>query len=364
MVGMGICLNTIQEKTFLLLVIAISLAFAWILWPFYGAVLWATVLAIVFAPLYRRLSRSMRRHNLAAFATVVIIVVIVILPSTLITASLVQEAAGVYGKFQSGELNVARDFQRIVDALPTWLTSLLDRFGLTNLAEMQERLLAGLAKGSQFFATQALNIGQITFELIVRLFVMLYLLFFLLRDGDELFRTIKNAIPLSAEQQRAVFSKFAMVIRATVKGTIVVAVVQGALGGLIFWFLGIRAALLWAVLMAFLSLLPAVGAALVWLPVAIYLMVTGAFWQGLVLIAYGVCVIGLVDNLLRPILVGSDTKMPDYLVLLSTLGGIEIFGMNGVILGPLIAAMFLVVWDMLSASRYAARDDRRRESHD
>jgi predicted PurR-regulated permease PerM len=364
MVGMGIRLNTIQEKTFLLLVIAISLAFAWILWPFYGAVLWATVLAIVFAPLYRRLSRSMRRHNLAAFATVVIIVVIVILPSTLITASLVQEAAGVYGKFQSGELNVARDFQRIVDALPTWLTSLLDRFGLTNLAEMQERLFAGLAKGSQFFATQALNIGQITFELIVRLFVMLYLLFFLLRDGDELFRTIKNAIPLSAEQQRAVFSKFATVIRATVKGTIVVAVVQGALGGLIFWFLGIRAALLWAVLMAFLSLLPAVGAALVWLPVAIYLMVTGAFWQGLVLIAYGVCVIGLVDNLLRPILVGSDTKMPDYLVLLSTLGGIEIFGMNGVILGPLIAAMFLVVWDMLSASRHAAPDDTRRERLD
>jgi hypothetical protein len=201
MVGMGICLNTIQEKTFLLLVIAISLAFAWILWPFYGAVLWATVLAIVFAPLYRRLSRSMRRHNLAAFATVVIIVVIVILPSTLITASLVQEAAGVYGKFQSGELNVARDFQRIVDALPTWVTSLLDRFGLTNLTEMQERLFAGLVKGSQFFATQALNIGQITFELIVRLFVMLYLLFFLLRDGDELFRTIKSAIPLRAEQQ-------------------------------------------------------------------------------------------------------------------------------------------------------------------
>jgi predicted PurR-regulated permease PerM len=351
MVGMGICLNTIQEKTFLLLVIAISLAFAWILWPFYGAVLWATVLAIVFAPLYRRLSRSMRRHNLAAFATVVIIVVIVILPSTLITASLVQEATGVYGKFQSGELNVARDFQRIVDALPTWLTSLLDRFGLTNLAEMQERLFAGLAKGSQFFATQALNIGQITFELIVRLFVMLYLLFFLLRDGDELFRTIKNAIPLSAEQQRAVFSKFATVIRATVKGTIVVAVVQGALGGLIFWFLGIRAALLWAVLMAFLSLLPAVGAALVWLPVAIYFVVIGAVWQGLVLIAYGVLVIGLVDNLLRPMLVGSDTKMPDYVVLISTLGGLEIFGMNGIVLGPLIAAMFLAVWDILSASR-------------
>jgi predicted PurR-regulated permease PerM len=238
-----------------------------------------------------------------------------------------------------------------VDALPTWVASLLDRFGLTNLAEVQERLSAALVKGSQFLAAQALNIGQITLELIVRLFVMLYLLFFLLRDGDHLFRIIKDAIPLRPEQQRAVFSKFANVIRATVKGTIVVAVLQGALGGLIFWFLGIRAALLWAVVMAFLSLLPAVGAALVWLPVAIYFVVIGAVWQGLVLIAYGVLVIGLVDNLLRPILVGSDTKMPDYVVLISTLGGIEIFGMNGIVLGPLIAAMFLVVWDILSASR-------------
>ena len=141
------------------------------------------------------------------------------------------------------------------------------------------------------------------------------------------------------------------------KATIVVAVLQGALGGLIFWFLGIRAALLWAVVMAFLSLLPAVGAALVWLPVAIYFLVTGAVWQGLVLIAYGVLVIGLVDNLLRPFLVGSDTKMPDYVVLISTLGGIEIFGLNGIILGPVIAAMFIVVWDICSASRHSAQND-------
>jgi predicted PurR-regulated permease PerM len=353
---MGIGMRTLEDKTFLLLIIAISLAFAWILWPFYGAVLWGAVLAIVFAPLYRRLSRSMRQQrNLAALTTVMIVVFIVILPLTLIAASLVQEASGVYEKFQSGELNLARNFQQVVDSLPTWVANLLDRFGLTNLAGVQERLSAGLMKGSQFLAAQALNIGQITLELIVRLFVMLYLLFFLLRDGDELFRIIKDAIPLRAEQQRAVFKKFATVIRATVKGTIVVAVVQGALGGLIFWFLGVRAPLLWAVLMAFLSLLPAVGAALVWLPVAIYFVATGAVWQGLVLIAYGVLVIGLVDNFLRPILVGTDTKMPDYVVLISTLGGIEIFGMNGIVLGPMIAAMFIVVWDLFSASRSAQR---------
>jgi predicted PurR-regulated permease PerM len=298
-----------------------------------------------------------QRRNLAALVTVVIIVLIVILPSTLVTGALVQEASAVYEMFKSGEMNLARGFQHVLDALPTWAVSLLDRFGLTDLAGVQEGLSAGLGRASQFIAAQALNIGQATFELVVRMFVMLYLLFFLLRDGDELFRIIKDAVPLRPEQQRAIFSKFTTVIRATVKGTIVVAVLQGALGGLIFWFLGIRAALLWAALMALLSLLPAVGAALVWFPVALYLLVTGAVWQGLVLIAFGVLVIGLVDNLLRPILVGSDIRMPDYVVLLSTLGGIEIFGMNGIVLGPLIAAMFMVVWDILSASRHAAQDD-------
>jgi predicted PurR-regulated permease PerM len=348
---MGDGLRTLEDRTFLWLIVAISLAFAWILWPFYGAVLWATILAIVFAPVYQRLAKSMgQRRNLAALATVAIIVAIVILPATLIAASLVQEASGLYERFRSGEFNLARNFQQVLDALPAWVTNLLDRFGLTDLATVQQKLADFLMRGSQFLATQAINIGQTTFELIVRLFIMLYLLFFLLRDGDELFRTIKDAVPLGAEHQRAVFSKFATVIRATVKGTIVIAILQGALGGLIFWFLGIRAALLWAVLMAFLSLLPAVGAALVWFPVAVYFLVTGAVWEGLVLIAYGVLVISLVDNLLRPILVGADTKMPDYVVLISTLGGLEAFGMNGIVLGPVIAAMFMVVWDIFAAA--------------
>jgi predicted PurR-regulated permease PerM len=342
----------LEDKTFLLLVVAVSLAFAWILLPYYGAVFWATVLAIMFAPVYRRLSRSMRqKRTLAALATVTIILMIVILPLTLIAALLVQEGFNAYERIQSGELNIVRYFQQVFGALPKWVTDLLDRFGLTNLSLMQERLSASLIKGSQFLAAQALNIGQNTFELIVNLFIVLYLLFFLLRDGDDLSKRIKNAIPLHSEQQRDLFNKFTTVIRATVKGNIVVAVVQGVLGGLIFWFLGIHAPVLWAVLMAFLSLLPAVGAGLVWLPVAIYFLVTGATWQGVVLIAYGALVIGLVDNILRPILVGKDTKMPDYVVLISTLGGMAIFGLNGFVIGPVIAALFMAVWDTVASSR-------------
>src|SRR5688572_12871190 len=147
----------LEDKTFLLLVIAVSLAFAWILLPYYGAVFWATVLAIVFAPAYRRLSRSMRRkRTLAALATVVIILMMVILPLTLVVAMLLQEGFSVYEKIQSGELNIGRYSQQVFGALPTWVTDLLDRFGLRNLSVMQERLSSSLMKGSQFLATQAL----------------------------------------------------------------------------------------------------------------------------------------------------------------------------------------------------------------
>ena len=170
-------------------------------------------------------------------------------------------------------------------------------------------------------------------------------------SGDRLTGRVRQAIPLRPEQQHDLFEKFTVVIRATVKGNIVVPLVQGALGGLIFWILGIHAALLWAVLMAVLSLLPAVGTALVWLPVAVYLMATGAVWRGVILVAYGVLVIGLVDNVLRPVLVGKDTKIPDYVVLVSTLGGLAIFGFNGFVIGPVIAAMFMAAWDLFAESR-------------
>ncbi|KIZ48012.1 MULTISPECIES: AI-2E family transporter [Rhodopseudomonas] len=341
-----------EDKFFLFLVVAASLAFGLILRSFYSALLWGVVIAILFAPLYRGLlKRTGNRSNLAAIATVTIIVLIVILPISMVGAALAQEAGGMYKKIQSGELDLAQLFQQIQAALPIWISDLSSQFGIANLGGLQERLSAGLLKGSQFLAGQAINIGQSTFDFVVNLFVMVYLLFFLLRDGDALARRIRNALPLSRQRQDELLEKFTVVIRATVKGNMLIALLQGALGGLIFWVLDINGALLWAVVMAFLSLLPAIGAGLVWIPVALYLLATGAVWKGVILIAFGALVIGLVDNLLRPVLVGKDTRMPDYVVLISTLGGIEVFGLNGFVIGPVIAAMFIAVWDIYATSR-------------
>jgi predicted PurR-regulated permease PerM len=348
---------TLQQKFFLLLLTVITLGFLWILTPYFGAVFWGMAFAILFESLYRRLLRvTKQKPTAAALLTLLAIIVMVLIPVALITASLVQQALALYQMIGSGQINFGAYFQRIIHALPNWLIGLLERFDLTSIASLQEKLTAGATQISQAGAKYALNIGLNTFDFLVGLTVMLYLLFFLLRDGNALVRKIRNAVPLDRMYKERLFNNFTTVIRATVKGNVLVALAQGALGGLAFWFLHVQAPLLWGVVMAFLSLLPAVGAAIVWAPVAVYFLATGAIWQGVFLIVFGVLVIGLVDNLLRPVLVGKDTKMPDYVVLLSTIGGMALFGLNGFVIGPVIAALFIAAWDL-----FASDEDFHRE---
>jgi len=344
--------GALQDKTFVFLLVAVSLAFAWILLPFYSAVLWAVILALVFSPVERWFNNRLpNQPNLATFLTLLSIVGIVLVPVAFTGASIVSEATTLYENIQSGDIKLGSFLQRFLDALPTWATNFLAHFGVTDVADMQARIISLLAEGSQFFATQAVLVGQGTANVLLGTSIMLYLLYFFLRDGGKLSQKIIHAVPLADEYKDALFHKIAVVVRAMVKGTILVAIVQGFLGGLIFWALGIHAPVLWGVVMAFLSLLPAVGASIVWFPVAVYLLATGAFGKGLILMAFGAGVIGLVDNLLRPYLVGKDTALPDYIVLISTLGGIALLGLNGLVVGPLIAALFIAVWDI------AARGD-------
>jgi predicted PurR-regulated permease PerM len=240
-------------------------------------------------------------------------------------------------------------------SLPPTIAALLDRFGFGDMNAIEAKLESVATSGARLAAAQAVSFGQGAFSFAISLGIMLYLTFFLLRDGAALQRTIGERIPVESAMRRDLFEKFATVIRATIKGSIVVAIVQGAIGGLVFWFIGIQAPLLWGVVMGFLSLVPAVGTGLIWVPVAIYLFATGQMWQGAVLTGCGLFVIGMVDNVLRPILVGKDTRMPDYVVLISTLGGISVMGINGFIVGPVIAALFIAAWDIFLLQRSAAR---------
>ncbi|ANJ71503.1 AI-2E family transporter [Ralstonia insidiosa] len=337
---------------FLLFIVTIGLC--WILSPFFGAVFWGGILAILFQPVQRWLvARFNKRRNLAALVTLTLIILIVILPLLFVAITLVQEVAYVYQEIKNAQPNYSQYFQDAIHVLPTSIQQLLAKYGLANLPALQRKLSDGAAQISQFAATQALSIGQNTFQFVVSFGVMLYMVFFLLRDGGEIGRRVRRALPLDEEHKNLLLAKFTTVVRATVKGNIAVALVQGALGGFIFWVVGIEGVVLWGALMAFLSLLPAIGASIVWVPAALYFLATGELGKCAILVVFCVGVIGLVDNLLRPILVGKDTKMPDWVVLISTLGGMALFGINGFVIGPLVAALFMASWDIFARSGQA-----------
>jgi len=228
---------------------------------------------------------------------------------------------------------------------------LQERIKTLDLRGLQDRISSVLVQSGGFFAGRALSFGQNTVQVIISLSLMLYLLFFMFRDGHFLAKTVRRAIPISDAHARRFTSKFTSVVRATVRGNVIIAALQGSIGGAAFWALGIEPALLWGVLMSFLSLLPAIGAALIWVPAAIYLALFGEWFKASILVAIGILVIGLVDNFLRPPLVGKETKLPDYVVLVSTIGGISLIGLNGFVIGPLVAALFIAAWEIFIAEQ-------------
>lgn len=343
------------ENGFLIaLVILVSFAFAYLIEPFFGAVIWAVVMAVLFLPIYDRFVRLLRgRTSSAALLTLLLILSLVIIPAITLGIVLLGEASDIYTRIQSREIDFGTAFRAFEGTLPLWAQEQMENYGIGNFSAVRAKVEAFIASSFESVIGQLINIGQSAFSFFLALGVMLYLTFFLLRDGRTLVQHVNRAIPLPEAQRHILFQKFVTVIQATIKGSLIVAILQGAIGGAIFWLLDIRGALLWGVSMGILSLLPAIGTGLIWAPVAIYLIVTGAIWQGVTLVLCGLFIIGMVDNILRPILVGRDTRIPDYIILISTFGGIQLLGFNGIVIGPLLAALFLALWSIFAQSRSA-----------
>ena len=337
------------RKARLVLAGAVTVALVWIVRPYLGAVFWSVVLAIVFAPLHRRVLRaSGGRRTAAGLATLFAIVLGVGIPIALLAAALLRQAAGLYRDISAGRIDFGAYLQRIADAMPAWLHRALDAAGI-DADWGRERLSASAVEASRFIATHLFGLGLNVFSFALSTAIMLYLLFVLLSDGAMLSARIGHFSPLAADETRSLAATFATVIRATVKGGVVMAATQGTLGGVVLGLLGIEAPLFWGVVFGLLSMIPAVGAGLLWAPIALYFLVTGAVWKGLVLILFGTVVLTALDNILRPFLVGRDTHLPGYLILVATLGGIATIGLNGVIIGPVIAAMFVAIWNLLDS---------------
>jgi predicted PurR-regulated permease PerM len=339
--------NKVENAFFLGFLTLVTLGFVGLLSGFLYPIFWALTVGIIFLPLQHFLERRLHgKPSLAALLTVIVIFFTVLVPALVVASAVATEAVQLYTRIQSGEIDPGAVL-RWLQAMAPQATELAARIGI-DVNEIPEKLSTAAIKGSQFIASLALSAGQNVATFAVMFFLMLYLLFFVLRDGDAMLEQIIRVLPLGDERERHLFAKFAEVARATIKGTLLVGLIQGSLGGCIFWALGIQGAVFWGVIMVIMSILPAVGAGLIWAPAAIVLAVGGAYIKAAVLLVFGVLVIGLVDNLLRPMLVGRDTKMPDYLILLSTLGGLTVFGISGFVIGPIIASLFLATWVMFA----------------
>jgi predicted PurR-regulated permease PerM len=328
--------------------------FIWMIRGFLFPVFWAAVLAILFQRLFLFFQRVTRgRRSIAAVLSTFSVIFLVLLPFALLVGVLARQAMLLYQRIASGEINVQAPMELVERSLPA-LTHFLESWGIS-IAQVRASVQEASVFVTQLIASRALSFGQNALTLTVLFGLMLYLLFFFFRDGDRIVARMADVLPLGRDRKQRLLTKFAQVARATVKGNLIVAAVQGGLGAVLFAVVGIETAVFWGVVMAILSLLPAVGAGLVWLPAALILLYDGQLWQAAVVVAGGVFVIGLVDNLLRPILVGREAKMPDYLILISTLGGLTAFGLAGFVAGPVIAALLLVMWEMF-AEEYVQPD--------
>jgi predicted PurR-regulated permease PerM len=337
------------RKAFLLvIVITVSVAFVVMLQSFLTTILMAAIFSGLVYPLYLRLTETLRGNRpLASGLTLLLVLVVVIVPVLVVLGVVVNQAIRLTG-------SIGPFIERLLNE-PTYLDQQLQRIpGIDRLEPYRGQMLtkAGDIVNSVggFLIESLSNTTKGTVTFVFHFFILLYTMFFLLMDGPAMLRSIVNHLPLNDDDKQQMTDRFMSVTRATIKGTIIIGIIQGALSGLAFWVVGIPDALFWSVVMAVLSILPVVGGAMVWVPACIFLAATGSIGRALVLAAFCSLVVGSVDNVIRPRLVGRDTEMHDLVILFSTLGGILVFGPIGFILGPVLAGLFITSWHIFAVA--------------
>ena len=343
--------NSLRTAFVLLLVLLVSIVFLAVIWPFLIPLLLGALLAGLCGPLYRWITRLCGgRESLAAGLTLLILFLLILGPLSALVGVVVRQALGVSNEaipWVQKHLGAAGTF----DA-HAWLAARFPSLAPYLPAQTQiADTAARLAKSAgAFLVTGVTQFTAGTATFLLNLFVMFYAMFYFLRDGRSMLEKILFYTPLNHLDEELVLERFASVTRATIKGTLVIGIVQGTLGGFGFWMAGIDGAAFWGTIMVVLSIVPGIGSALVWIPAVIYLFIAGRAVAATLLLIWCAVVVSTIDNLLRPKLVGKDAKMPDLLILVGTLGGLFLFGPLGFIIGPLVCGLFLTVWDIYGAT--------------
>ena len=330
-----------KSKNAYFIILAITtILFSMLLIDYLIPVFWAIIFSILFSPFYNWLNKETKRPSLSSSITIFVILLLVILPSILILGAITNEVFKIVSILESGDFVIESS-----SIIPS-IENAIKLIGL-NIDDIYKQLNQFAYSLSQLTYTTLIRITENIFSFIVSSLIMVYLLFFFLKDGENIINNCISVFPMDDDHERYLLDQFHQVTKVTIKGTFIVAFAQGFLGFVILSILNIQGAILWGFLMALFSILPGIGTAIVWLPITIFLIYSGMWLQGLILLFSGLFIIGLVDNLLRPYLISKETSLPDYLVLLTTIGGISLFGISGFVIGPIIASLFISIWSLM-----------------
>jgi predicted PurR-regulated permease PerM len=335
--------SRIQNISFFAALVIVTTLFLYLLKPFFFPVFWAAVIAGISTPLFRRVDEKLNRPTLSAAVVLVIVILIIILPGGIIGTLLFAESMQMYGAMNTEGDNIGKSIETITGAIRNnpYVASLhLDEKFLTDKFSEIARSI------SNFMFVHLTDLTQNTLLFVVQFAVMLYTLFFFIRDGDKFLVMAIKLITFGKNREKILYERFVTTARATLKVTLIIGGIQGFLGSLIFWFTGIEGAIVWGAVMVFAAIVPVVGCSIIWAPAGVIMLLTGHTWEGVLILASGVLVISMVDNLLRPVLLGRDVQMHTLLIFLSTLGGISLFGFSGFVIGPIITSLLLAIWAM------------------
>jgi predicted PurR-regulated permease PerM len=312
--------------------------------PFITPIAWAVVISILFYPAYIFLSRYIKMKSVASGVTVLLVLIVIIGPLAYTTMLLIGELQKIGEHTNDGGPDLVRSIFWKIRSSPQ-ASKLISIVGENNIPTPDELMASLRSLGKSLAENLTLRITNLL-SAVVNFLFMTFTIFFLFRDGPGFLRKARDYMPFSEDQKTRLESQIKDMIASTVYGGVAVAGIQGFLGGLAFFVLGLSAPVLWGIAMAIMSFIPLIGTLAIWGPAAIYLIIQGDYLQGIGLILYGTFIVGLADNFLRPWLIGSRTKMPTIVIFFSVLGGIEAFGVIGLIMGPLIMAVFISVFEI------------------
>ena len=337
----------VQSILFICLLGLVTLAFLYLLKPFFIPLFWAAVIAGIFKPLYDRLLVKLKRPNLSASLMLCLFAVIILLPAGIIASLLVSESLQIYNAI-SADTGLIE--QKVRDTLSALTSHPYIRQFQVDEQFFIDRFRDAIKNIANYIIVHLSGITQNTVVFFIQFGVMIYALYFFFRDGDRILKRALRMCFLESGKGKILYEQFVATARATLKATILLGGLQGFFGGVIFYITGIEGATIWGLLMVVMAILPGIGCAIIWAPAGVIMLISGHIWEGVAILTFGALVISLADNLLRPILIGNDVEIHPLLIFLSTLGGIVVFGVSGFVIGPIIASLFLAIWDMYDKS--------------